>query len=53
MTRRYKCVLCEKTFSGYGNNAQPITEGRCCDDCNLIKVIPKRLEDTKNENVEC
>jgi hypothetical protein len=38
-----KCVLCETEFEGFGNNAQPLAEGQCCDDCNL-KVIKKRLE---------
>ena len=28
-----------------GNNAEPIKEGRCCDDCNRDKVIPQRFED--------
>lgn len=45
-----KCILCEKEFDGYGNNAQPLAEGRCCDNCNLEKVIPARLQNqTKND----
>ena len=27
----------------HGNNAQPINDGRCCDDCNWSVVIPERL----------
>ena len=27
-----------------GNSAEPINNGRCCDECNLKVVIPKRLE---------
>ena len=27
-----------------GNNAEPIKSGRCCDECNMIFVIPARLE---------
>ena len=26
-----------------GNNAEPVREGRCCDDCNMNKVVPARL----------
>jgi len=30
-----QCVLCKKTFSGYGNNPEPLaTEGVFCDTCN-------------------
>lgn len=27
-----------------GNNAQPINDGRCCDECNRNVVIPERLQ---------
>lgn len=39
-----KCILCDKDFEGMGNNAKPLADGRCCDECNLRKVIPARLE---------
>tara|TARA_R110000822_G_scaffold3972_22_gene17052 strand:- start:81 stop:290 length:210 start_codon:yes stop_codon:yes gene_type:complete len=50
-----KCVLCEgyiqpkKTEDGVvywrdGNNAQPIMDGRCCDECNNTLVIPARMD---------
>lgn len=39
-----KCVICGKEFEGYGNNAQPVKDGLCCDDCNTKVVIPARLE---------
>lgn len=42
-----KCVLCVESFDGYGNNAYPLKEGRCCDDCNLLKVVPTRLKSEK------
>lgn len=38
------CSICGKEYSGWGNNAEPINEGRCCDDCNASAVIPARLE---------
>ena len=38
------CSICGKPYTGYGNNAQPINDGRCCDECNAKVVIPKRIE---------
>ena len=38
------CVLCGGICELYGNNPHPLAnEGRCCDDCNLNKVVPARL----------
>jgi hypothetical protein len=38
------CPICGKTFIGYGNNPYPVAnDGRCCDDCNHLSVIPMRL----------
>lgn len=37
------CVLCGDEYKGYGNNAEPLAKGRCCDFCN-VKVIAKRLK---------
>lgn len=34
-----KCVLCGCEIHGYGNNAQPIANGVCCDDCNESVII--------------
>jgi len=51
------CVICSEPIKPlldpttgavvweHGNNAEPIKEGRCCDDCNRDKVIPRRFED--------
>ena len=38
-----KCVLCEQEYEGFGNNAQPLADGECCDECN-VKVIRERLK---------
>ena len=43
-----KCVLCNKEIEkvgtwDQGNNAQPLADGRCCNDCNTFKVIPERI----------
>lgn len=39
-----KCCICGKTITGWGNNAEPVKLGRCCDTCNATKVIPARIE---------
>lgn len=41
---KHKCILCGKEFDGWGNNAWPIKDGICCDECNAEKVIPERLK---------
>ena len=44
------CSICKEpiptTSYGWseGNNAQPINDGRCCDNCDATVVIPKRIE---------
>lgn len=38
----YRCAICKEVEVGYGNNAQPVADGRCCDDCNDFVVIPVR-----------
>lgn len=38
-----KCVICGKEIHGYGNNAEPVKKGICCDECNYTKVIPARI----------
>lgn len=45
----YTCCLCGKIKKGYGNDPWPLapifgTSNKCCDGCNLYKVIPARLE---------
>ena len=37
------CSICGREYIGWGNNAQPINDGRCCDLCNSMYVIPARL----------
>ena len=38
-----KCGICEEMYIGYGNNADPVIGGKCCDKCNFSIVIPTRL----------
>lgn len=40
----FYCELCHRYFYGYGNNAMPVVDGRCCDVCNIKVVIPARLD---------
>lgn len=37
------CVLCGGVVHDYGNNAEPLATGRCCDKCNNT-VIAERLK---------
>lgn len=37
------CCICGKEFEGYGNNASPVVDGCCCDECNRNVVIPARI----------
>jgi len=45
-----KCCICGEEAGEWGNNAQPIMEGRCCDYCNETEVIPRRLKDMEENN---
>ena len=42
-TKFFTCSICKDNFTGFGNNADPINDGRCCDVCNDTKVIPARI----------
>lgn len=37
------CSICGEKYVGYGNNSHPVNNGRCCDICNMLVVIPTRL----------
>ncbi len=43
--KRIRCSICGKEFEGFGNNAEPVNDGLCCDKCNEEVVIPRRLAD--------
>ena len=34
-----------------GHNAMPVAEGRCCDLCHYILVIPERIKQTRKKLV--
>jgi len=44
MTEEQICSICGKSFEDYGNNAQPVNDGECCDDCNERVVLTERFE---------
>lgn len=46
------CCICKKPFEGYGNNAEPVCSGSCCDECNMKEVIPARLKMLDNSSPE-
>ena len=44
MDEKKICCICGKVYTGFGNNAYPVdNEGRCCDECNSLYVIPARI----------
>jgi len=54
MTPVKVCSICTGAIVGFGNDAQPINDGRCCDRCQAERVIPERARrtlesDTKRE----
>ena len=42
------CSICNNNIEGFGNNAQPVNDGRCCDDCNILVII-ERIEEMSND----
>ena len=46
MMSKMKCSICKHNdIPEYGNNAEPINDGECCNYCNDAFVIPRRLQD--------
>lgn len=46
MNKPYKCCFCGKIFKDCGNNPEPVISSKnrkCCDSCNIERVIPARL----------
>ena len=46
MAKEKKCCICGKPFDDeykMGNNAQPFSDGWCCNKCNKKYVIPSRV----------
>ena len=49
--RKSRCVICGKEYSGFGNNAEPLAKGFCCDICNTLVVL-KRLERSEIKRIK-
>jgi hypothetical protein len=50
MTPVQVCSICGGAIVGFGNDAWPVNDDRCCDQCNSERVIPaRRLRDAKRE----
>ena len=47
-----KCCICGKEFIDYGNNAEPVRKGICCDKCNARYVIASRILGAANASYE-
>ena len=43
------CDICDKKFTGYGNNPTPLRGSVCCDECNLKIVVPIRIYQSTKE----
>ena len=37
------CSICHQHFDEWGNNAEPVNSGRCCNRCTTYYVIPERI----------
>ena len=46
------CCFCKKDVGKYGNNPEPLfkSPARCCDQCNMTRVIPARLQQLQSYN---
>ena len=50
-----KCSICGDIIGkfsgsrGFGHNAQPINDGKCCDECNNLVII-ERIKEMSNDN---
>lgn len=43
------CAICGEKINGYGHNAYPVVEGTCCEKCNMVYVIPARINAIQNQ----
>jgi hypothetical protein len=45
-----ECCFCKKDIGKYGNNPEPLKQSplKCCDICNMTRVIPARIQQLEN-----
>ena len=46
------CSICQGEYTHFGNNAQPVNDGRCCDNCNETVVVPARINQLARKKEE-
>lgn len=47
-SKEIECCLCGEIITlKKSNSAEPIMHGRCCNDCNVLKVMPARQKRNK------
>ena len=40
------CSICNNKINDkFSNNAEPVNNGRCCNDCNSTVVLPARIKE--------
>lgn len=44
------CSICYRDYKGWGNNAEPINSGRCCDKCNDLVIVARINMLTRKDN---
>ena len=44
-----RCSICGELYHGIGNNAEPVNNGRCCNTCNDLVVIPIRITQMRKD----
>ena len=45
-----ECSICgEEIVDWVGHNPQPVSNGRCCNKCNMTIVIPARIKEMSND----
>jgi hypothetical protein len=53
---KFICCLCNNEFEGYGNDPRPLPmkdeNDECCDECNMTKVVPARMEIFLNNKID-
>jgi hypothetical protein len=46
------CVICQRAYQEFGNEAWPVHSGRCCNLCNDNVVIPARIRAMRKQQEE-
>ena len=52
MDTKKTCSICFLTYEGFGNNAQPVNNGFCCNECNATVVLRARWHQTLDGGLE-